>query len=106
MEVEELEAKFPVLIFQMYETISKIATENKIVKQEEEKSKDKIEFAVKTAMNLQNTLLTQNMNNQWNMKAFLSCMKEDIQASFGSALSQEIDTVLNNMSSNLEENFG
>ncbi len=71
----------------MYETVSKIVHENGMVKQEEEKSKEKIEFAVKTAMNLQNTLMAQNMKNQWNMEAFLATLKEDIQASFGSALS-------------------
>ena len=71
----------------MYETVSKIVHENGMVKQEEEKSKEKIEFAVKTAMILQNTLMAQNMKNQWNMEAFLATLKEDIQASFGSALS-------------------
>ena len=62
----------------MYDIVNKIVLENGMVKQEEEKSKEKIEFAVKTAMNLQNTLMAQNMKNQWNMKAFLAALKEDI----------------------------
>ncbi len=71
----------------MHKTVSKIATENKIILQEEEKSRDKIEFVVKTAMSLQNTLLKQNMNDQWDIKAILSSMKEEIQTSLGSVLS-------------------
>ncbi len=90
----------------MYQTVFKIVSENGIIKQEEEKSRDKIEFAMKTAVNLQTTLMAQNNQNQWNMKAFLAVLKQDFEASFGSALSQEIDAVLNTMSSNLEENFG
>ena len=71
----------------MHKTVSKIATENKIILQEEEKSRDKIEFVVKTAMTLQNTLLKQNMNDQWDIKAILSSMREEIQTSLGSVLS-------------------
>lgn len=47
-------------------------------------------------------MLTQNMKNQSDMRALLSTMKEDIEASFGSTLSKEIDAVLNNLSNNLE----
>jgi len=71
----------------MFETMSKIVTDNGMIKQEEEKSRDKIEFAMKTAVNLQTTLMAQNNQNQWNMKAFLAVLKQDFEASFGSALS-------------------
>ena len=87
LQVKDLEDRIPNPIFQMYETVSKIVIENGIVKKEEEKARDKIEFAVKTAMNLQSALMTQNMKNQWNIKAFLGTLKTDIEAAFGSALS-------------------
>ena len=87
LDVEDLERKTPLPILQMYDTVSKIVTDNGIVKQEEEKSRDKIQFAMKTAVNLQTTLMAQNNQNQWNMKAFLAVLKQDFEASFGSALS-------------------
>jgi hypothetical protein len=57
LDVEDLERKTPLPILQMYDTVSKIVTDNGIVKQEEEKVRDKIEFAMKTAVNLQTTLM-------------------------------------------------
>jgi hypothetical protein len=72
------------------------------VKQEKENLKDKIELVVRSSIKVQNTMLTQNMKNQSDMRALLSTMKEDIEASFGSTLSKEIDAVLNNLSNNLE----
>ena len=87
LEIEDLEKRSPQLIFHFYEIITKVVTENGLVKQAEEKSRDKIEFAMKTAVNLQTTLMAQNNQNQWNMKAFLAVLKQDFEASFGSALS-------------------
>ena len=87
LEIEDLERRSPQLIFQLYEIITKVVTDNGLIKQAEEKSRDKIEFAMKTAVNLQTTLMAQNNQNQWNMKAFLAVLKQDFEASFGSALS-------------------
>ncbi len=86
----------------MYDTVTKIATNNGIIKQEEYDSKSKIEHIVKLAMNIQNTLIVQNTQKQLNIKGLLSSIKKDIESSFGSSLSSEIDGVLNSMSSYLE----
>jgi serine phosphatase RsbU (regulator of sigma subunit) len=87
LNVKDVENKTPICFFNMYQTVFKIVSENGLIKQEEEKSRDKIEFAMKTAVNLQTTLMAQNNQNQWNMKAFLAVLKQDFEASFGSALS-------------------
>ncbi len=87
LEIKDLEKKSPRLILQMFETVSKIISDNGIIKQEEEKLRDKIEFAMKTAVNLQTTLMAQNNENQSSMEAFLAVLKQDFEACFGSALS-------------------
>ncbi len=87
LKIKVVESEIPICFFNMYQTVFKIVSENRIIKQEEEKSRDKIEFAMKTAVNLQTTLMAQNNQSQWNIKAFLAVLKQDFEASFGSALS-------------------
>jgi uncharacterized protein YllA (UPF0747 family) len=45
------------------------------------------------------------LSNQWDFEKIISEMKKDIKAAFGSSMSQEIDTVITNMSKLLQENF-
>ena len=45
------------------------------------------------------------MSNQWDFEKIISEMKKDIKAAFGSSMSQEIDTVITNMTKLLQENF-
>ena len=69
-------------------------SENGIIRQEKENTKEKIELIVRTTMNLQNTLMNQSMNNEWDFERIIKSMKKDIEAYFGSSLSLEIDTAI------------
>ncbi len=57
------------------------------MKQEEDKSNEKIESIVKTVMKLQTTLISQNLGKNVDMKKLLGIFKADIEASMGAALS-------------------
>ncbi len=57
------------------------------MKQEEDKTNEKIESIVKTVMKLQTTLISQKLGKNVDMKKLLGIFKADIEASMGTALS-------------------
>lgn len=46
-----------------------------------------------------------NMNDEMDMKTFLANYKKEMEESFGTSLSQEFDTMISSVSSNLKVNF-
>jgi hypothetical protein len=74
-------------------------SESGIIKQEKENTKNKIELVLTMAMKIQNTLLKESMNSQWDFESIITMMKKDIEATFGSSMSYEIDNVISNISS-------
>jgi hypothetical protein len=76
----DLENRIPRPIVQLYNLLHSIVSENGIIRQEKENTKEKIELIVRTTMNLQNTLMNQRMKNQWDFERIIKSMKNDIEA--------------------------
>jgi hypothetical protein len=75
-----LESSIPRPIVQLYNLLHSIVSENGIIRQEKENIKEKIELIVRTTMNLQNTLMNQSMNNEWDFERIIKSMKNEIEA--------------------------
>ena len=86
MDVAEVEAKLPRSFLQLHEAITKILKDNDILPNEEEQKVDQLQLIVKTVMKLQSTLISQNTNNQQEIKSVIRSMKPEIADIFGPAL--------------------
>ena len=92
----------------VYEELSKFLHSNGVLKKEEQKF-GKIDVIMKTAMNLQKLMMSQSFSKDWDTKVLVGSLKKEIEASLGESfsltVSQEIDSALDVLTANLEDNF-
>ena len=108
MDIPSIESRLPKSFLQLHEALTKILKENDILPNEEEQKVDQLSLIVKTVMKLQSTLLTQNTTNQEEIKCVIRQMKPQLADIFGTALQEEVATLLENlagMTDVIEANF-
>lgn len=92
----------------VYEELSKFLHGNGVLKKEEQKF-GKIDVIMKTAMNLQKLMMSQSLSKDLDTKVLVGSLKKEIEASLGESfsltVSQEIDSALDVLTANLEDNF-
>ena len=92
----------------VYEELSKFLHSNGVLKKEEQKF-GKIDVIMKTAMNLQKYMMSQSLSKDLDTKVLVGSLKKEIEASLGESfsltVSQEIDSALDVLTANLEDNF-
>jgi hypothetical protein len=111
LTVQQVEFAMTRIIVLVFEQASKILHDNEVLKKEEQKqpSFGKIDVIMKTAMNLQKLMMSQSLSKEWDTKVLVGSLKKEIEASLGESfsltLSQEIDSALEVLTANLEDNF-
>jgi hypothetical protein len=92
----------------VYEELSKFLHSNGVLKKEEQKF-GKIDVIMKTAMNLKKLMMSQSLSKDLDTKVLVGSLKKEIEASLGESfsltVSQEIDSALDVLTVNLEDNF-
>ena len=110
LTVQQVEIAMTRIIVLVFEQASKILHDNEVLKKEEQKqpSFGKIDVIMKTAMNLQKLMMSQSLSKEWDTKVLVGSLKKEIEASLGESfsltLSQEIDSALEVLTANLEDN--
>jgi ribosomal silencing factor RsfS len=74
-------------MIQMHDFVVKILNDNKIIKSESEKSKNKMEIIVREVLKLQDTFVSLSKSSQWNTEAIISTVKPQLEKSLGAAMS-------------------
>ncbi len=87
LSTKDLESKTIRPLFIIYEAVEKVLRENGIIKGESEEEKKKMECVFGAMMKLQTSFITQNKQNQYDIKANISSIKEEIEKSLGAVVS-------------------